>query len=293
MFGVPGLDSGAERQGENRESWIVVKRDTLTDGTGRWALPLLVLVLGCRQDTAAPLPEPAAPPEPVAFSIGLLYRDSVPEEYRARFQDAADYFSAVLSETRVRARTVVDAPMHQAHSCTDIPLDEPREVTGLLIVVAIQELWADGILAAASPCKSTLNERPYVGRVTFHPRSLKEHAPDADFERLARHEFLHVLGFGTTLPWQRLTNRTGTEDPHFLGMNAVAAFNAAGGASYTGGKVPVYRGTGHWRDTVLGCEVMSRGCRRRVSPTSAITLAALIDLGYRVDLSMADPYTLP
>ena len=87
-------------------------------------------------------------------------------------------------------------------------------------------------------------------------------------------------------------------DTHFPGPNAVAAFDEAGGSGYGGGKVPVMnnpfrRGADqHWRSVVCG-EIMSYyecGDRRVVS---AITLGALADFGWIVDMSVAEEYTLP
>lgn len=90
-------------------------------------------------------------------------------------------------------------------------------------------------------------------------------------------------------------------DTHFGGKRAIAAFDAAGGSGYTGNKVPVtnsgeeaYGVDYLWRESVFGDELMSQvyhGADDHV--ISAITLQALKDLGYQVDLSRADPYSLP
>ena len=188
-----------------------------------------------------------------------------------------------------RVRTI---PASHESFCADVPLDVPRVVEGLLIVVTVEALTGRTV-AKGGGCQRHPNEIPYVGRVTFAPHAFERDA-DADFERLVRHEFLHVLGFGTMHKWNQHND---TDDPHFPGPNAVAAFDSLGGANYPGAKVPIVRRSGHWRESVMGCEVMSSGCDHLVnsgfvSPTSAITLAALADLGYTVDLTKADPYTV-
>ena len=69
---------------------------------------------------------------------------------------------------------------------------------------------------------------------------------------------------------------------------AIEAFDAAGGTDYTGAKVPVtFRRGGHWR---FRGELMSPFGG---SALSAITVQALADLGYVVDVSQADPFRLP
>ena len=84
-------------------------------------------------------------------------------------------------------------------------------------------------------------------------------------------------------------------DTHFTGAGAIAAFNAAGGASYTGAKVPVQNGDpgpdSHWRRAIFPGEMMrpSLSSSRRES-LSAITILSLADLGYTVNAALADPY---
>ncbi|WP_419859188.1 hypothetical protein [Candidatus Palauibacter irciniicola] len=141
-------------------------------------------------------------------------------------------------------------------------------------------------------------DRPYVapfGRV-----------PDNFTYEVMLHELGHVFGIGTY--WYsgdvRLVNvpsDTRRVDTHFPGPNAVAAFDAAGGSGYTGGKVPVTNDPaedadagGHWRSVLCG-EIMTRGnCPgEELTVVSAITLGALADLGWVVDMSVAEDYALP
>ena len=89
-------------------------------------------------------------------------------------------------------------------------------------------------------------------------------------------------------------------DTHFAGPLAVAAFDAAGGTGYTGGeKVPVEndgeagRADGHWRETVFRVELMTPTLDFGVEPLSAVSIQSLADVGYRVDVSQADAYSLP
>ena len=105
------------------------------------------------------------------------------------------------------------------------------------------------------------------------------------------HETTHVLGFGPR--WVQLNLLDQETDPHFTGPRAIAAFDAAGGADYSGAKVPTQPGQGHWRESVFGSELMTSSLFvNRREPLSAITLEALVDMGYHVDLSFADDYEL-
>ena len=121
---------------------------------------------------------------------------------------------------------------------------------------------------------------------------------------LMLHEMAHVLGFGPL--WEEAgLLRELSEDAYFSGELAIEAFNAAGGESYSGNKVPVTSASGgcgvgaHWRANVFrgldrdfGAEIMEPTIEREHA-LSAITIQSLADLGYIVDVSRADPYTLP
>ena len=103
-----------------------------------------------------------------------------------------------------------------------------------------------------------------------------------------RHEIGHVLGIGTIWEYSRML-RGLNADTHFAGPQAIAAFDQAGGTDYQGAKVPTEQDRIHWRDSVLAGELMGT---KGGYALSAITLGALSDLGYSVDLSAADPYDL-
>jgi hypothetical protein len=116
------------------------------------------------------------------------------------------------------------------------------------------------------------------------------------------HEMGHVLGIGTL--WSDfglLQNPSGTTvlDTWFSGAQALIGFNAIGGSTYTGGqKVPVEnkggQGTanGHWRETVLGRELMTGYLETGATPLSVLTVRSLTDLGYTVDVSRADAFSM-
>ena len=88
-------------------------------------------------------------------------------------------------------------------------------------------------------------------------------------------------------------------DSHFVGPKAIAAFDAAGGTAYSGGKVPLqnngeYGTDARWRGSVFGNELMSSTYAwGEPHPLSAITVQSFADLGYVVDVEAADAYTLP
>jgi hypothetical protein len=110
------------------------------------------------------------------------------------------------------------------------------------------------------------------------------------------HEIGHILGIGTLWPALQLVSGSGTQDPRFIGDHAVHEFSELGGihavpVEATGGAGTV---EGHWRESALGSELMT-GFSEPLGialPLSRVTLGSLLDLGYGVDLSAADPYQL-
>ena len=89
-------------------------------------------------------------------------------------------------------------------------------------------------------------------------------------------------------------------DTRFAGPAATAAFDEIGGDIYEGAVVPVENNLleragsvdAHWRSTVLRREIMAPSGNSQ-SAFSIVTIASMEDLGYEVDYSAADRYTLP
>jgi hypothetical protein len=106
-----------------------------------------------------------------------------------------------------------------------------------------------------------------------------------------------VLGFGSLWGTFLLISGSGTNNPRFTGQHAAAEYAALGG---TGGSVPLesHGGEGtaesHWSKPVFHIELMT-GFVEPVGvaqPMSRVTVASFQDLGYAVDLTAADAFTL-
>jgi len=145
----------------------------------------------------------------------------------------------------------------------------------------------------------------------FHTADFAGLLAGGHFGEVVLYEMGHVLGYGTI--WSPLgllvgSAGSGGTDPHFVGIGAIAAFDGAGGRSYSAGaKVPVENCIGyapgrcgagtldsHWRETLLGSELMTGFLNASVpNPLSVISTAAMGDLGYAVNYAGSDPYTVP
>ena len=170
-----------------------------------------------------------------------------------------------------------------------------------------------GTLAVAGPAfVRTSSDLPVVSLVTLDADDV-ESFTTTDLRGVVLHEIAHALGFGTR--WEDLgllaspsVDEDGepispVPDTHYNGSEAIAAFDAAGGTSYTGEKVPVENmgGSGtadaHWRNSVFGVRELMNGYKilgsRTAEVMSLITIQSMADLGYTVDVGEADTYRLP
>jgi len=240
---------------------------------------------------------------PDRFDIVLGFETTATEPRRAAVLAAAELWMSVLADTELPEVTVDDHI-----ECYGAGTTEPvGTIDDLLVLVEFRDIDGPGrTLAQAGVCSLREGSMLPVASVAFFDTSDIDGLIDSgDATELAVHEIAHALGFG--LLWRPLgllrdpALGVGAIDAHFVGPLAIDAFDAAGGTDYTGGaKVPVENlgGAGsanlHWRGSVLRGELMRPLNRIGSRETlSAITIQSLADLGYIVDVSLAEPYTLP
>ena len=244
-----------------------------------------------------------------AFDIDLVFVGSISSTYRSACEIAARRWERIITD---------DIPNHTLSSNgrnllnTRYPgTTAPEVVDDLVVYVEIEEIDGDGgTLGQAGRLLWRLpSSLPIASYIELDQDDLSTMS-NAELQALILHEIGHTLGFGLG-PWEDLNllknpslDENGdpivpAPDTHFSGANAIAAFNAAGGSSYTGAKVPVensYGGAGnrdsHWRKSVFDNELMTPTIGG-VNLLSAITIQSLADIGYRVDVKRADAYTLP
>jgi len=178
-------------------------------------------------------------------------------------------------------------------------------VDDVIIFASVEEIDGPGsILGSAGPCwLRSEGSLPFVGRMRFDVEDLANVEQNGRLVDLILHEMGHVLGIGTL--WDNLgflvnPSPSGSiRDTHFDGPNAIAAFDAVGGADYADAKVPVENrfgdGTrnGHWRESVFDTELMTGFLDGGFNPLSIVTEASLEDLGYGTVDADTDQYLLP
>lgn len=192
-----------------------------------------------------------------------------------------------------------------ASSCT--PAMNNEFVDDLLIFADFVPIdGPNNILGQAGPCYIRASDSlPFLGIMQFDTDDMAALEQNGALDEVILHEMGHVIGFGEPLwtlkglladPW---SSGSPGADPHFIGLQALGAFNSAGGNTYVASaKVPIENtggeGTvnGHWRESVMGRELMTGFLDNGSNPLSAITVRSLQDLGYTVNVAAADSYTL-
>ncbi len=170
-------------------------------------------------------------------------------------------------------------------------------ITGVRVLIRTDSIRST-IAAIGGPCAIRANGLPLLGTVQINAYYLSTYS-DRKLDDLILHEVGHVLGFGSnwdlgTLPGL-VSGDSASRDPLFIGPNTLTAFTKLGGsARFTGRAVPLeLRVLGHWRIPTFAGEVMSPYLTVDPQPLSSVTVAALKDMGWNVEIEAYEEYQLP
>ncbi|MDH2398973.1 leishmanolysin-related zinc metalloendopeptidase [Bradyrhizobium sp. SSUT18] len=139
---------------------------------------------------------------------------------------------------------------------------------------------------------------PATGDMQFDTADLAAMEADGTLNDVITHEMGHVIGIGTIWTNKKLLKGAHTNNPTFNGANAMREYGKLRGSA-TPLPVPVENTGGegtvdsHWRDTVFGAELMTGFVNEGGNPMSRLTIASLQDLGYQVNMEVAQAYHLP
>ncbi len=138
---------------------------------------------------------------------------------------------------------------------------------------------------------------PAKGIMSFDTADLAQMQADGTLLDVITHEMGHVIGIGTIWPHKGLLTGAGTNNPRFTGANAKKEFGILKGTGPVAVPVENIGGQGtrdsHWRESLFKNELMSGFIAAPNNPISKMTVASLKDLGYVVNMSAAEPYSLP
>ena len=243
-----------------------------------------------------------------SYDIELVFLDGGTAAQDQLMRDAAMRWQSVV------ARGADDFTYQDAQAAGRCGPGSPAIAAGetiddTRIYVTIDSIdGAGGILGRAAPCFTRITrfatsedipKEIIMGFIELDEDDVNRLEAQGGLISTVTHEFGHVLGVGTL--WDDFLRDPSVDgnanaDTHFDGPLTVSAFNAIGGRSYRGAKVPVQSGgergssDSHWRESVFGIELMTPYIELGPQPLSRITVESLADIGYEVNLTAADQY---
>ena len=217
------------------------------------------------------------------YDIELVFVE-FPDEYKPMMERATAVWEAAIIEDLEDVEVRVSGfREHFGPILIDGVVDDLRVY---VTAAKLKKGWLSYKMGTGQVAVARPNGLPVVGFVVLSKELLKNGDHDETFAAMI-HELGHTLGIGVGW-WEKLVD---WPDPRFMGEGATKAFHEAGGR-YSLEGVPVQKGkASHWRESVLKDELMTPEIGGR-NPLSAITIQALSDLGYRVDISRADTYRI-
>ena len=262
------------------------------------SLASLVAAGSCKEST------PPTDPATLQYDITVrFFGPSMSAADQALFTNAANRIVRVVKGDLVAAARPSTAV--NLNDCPNVTEDVfiQEQIDDIIIYASIRSIDGSGnILASAGPCftrPTSTGSMTAIGVMSFDSADLGSLSQGGSLQDVITHEMLHVLGIGTLWASHSLIADTNTATPRYLGAQAKAACVAAGGTIACANHVPV-EGTpaavgtrdAHWRENTFDKEMMT-GFLDSPVQLSAITVGALKDLGFTVDDSQADAYTLP
>ena len=237
------------------------------------------------------------------FDIVFEYVNPVDPQVEAVFENAAARWEEIIVGDVPDMNDFTVDPGNCSNPTAEGPFFDDLQI---MITIAPFD-GPGGILGAAGPCwVRATTFLPFIGQITIDQADVAVLLAQGRLESVVLHEVGHVLGITSTIWTLRgllvdpsTPNNPTPPDTHFVGPQAIAAFNSNGGAGYSGAKVPVENQHGqgtvnsHWRESVLTNELMTGFLSGATQPLSEITAASLSDLGYVVDLDAADSFSVP
>jgi len=220
------------------------------------------------------------------FTITVVFTGGLNTAQKNAFKAAADRWSKVIVgdlPNVVISGQVIDDVLIEASGAA---IDGPGGILGQAGPTHLRPASAGA--AAFIPAK---------GRMQFDTADLASMQANGTLNDVITHEMGHVLGIGTIWTMKGLLAGANGNNPTFTGTNAKKEYGTLKGTGPTAVPVENTGGPGtrnsHWRESVFRNELMTGFVAGPPNPMSRMTVASLKDLGYVIDLTKADAYTLP
>jgi len=220
------------------------------------------------------------------FTITVVFLGGLTTTQKNAFKTAANRWSKVivgdLPDVVVNGQVIDDLLIE----ASGVAIDGPGGILGQAGPTHLRPASAGA--AAFIPAK---------GRMQFDTADLANMQANGTLVDVITHEMGHVTGIGTIWAAKGLLAGASGNNPTFTGKNAKKEYGTLKGTGPTAVPVENTGGPGtknsHWRETVFRNELMTGFVAGPPNPMSRLTVASLKDLGYVVDLTKAEAYSLP
>jgi hypothetical protein len=221
-----------------------------------------------------------------AYKIEVRFLGGLNAAQKAAFKAAADRWSRVIIgdvPSVLVGGEVIDDLLIEAQG---VVIDGPGKILG--------QAGPTNLRPASAGVNAFL---PAKGIMSFDTADLAGMQKDGTLLDVITHEMGHVIGIGTIWAHKHLLVGAGSANPTFKGTGAKREYGILKGTGPAAVPVENIGGAGtrdsHWRESVFRNELMSGFIAAPGNPLSKMTVASLKDLGYVVNLSAAEPYSLP
>ena len=237
---------------------------------------------------------------PSSYDIVLRYSAAFPAKFKPAFEAAATRWHSIITADVPDVTQAIGVTGCATDGTTSLP-----SVDDLVIFVGTIPFDASNpnLLGQAGPCFSrNVSRLTIVGVMEFVDSQMDGLLTANQLTNTVTHEMGHILGIGTH--WNNDSNLavglgSGSvcgANPQFVGINALREYHALGGVGNITIENTSGPGTcdGHWKESIFGTELMTGFLNGgKPNPLSSITLGSMQDLGYIIDLTKADAYTIP
>jgi len=220
------------------------------------------------------------------FTITVVFLGGLTTAQKNAFKTAANRWSKVivgdLPDVVVNGQVIDDVLVE----ASGVAIDGPGGILGQAGPTHLRPASAGA--AAFIPAK---------GRMQFDTADLANMQANGTLTDVITHEMGHLIGIGTIWTIKGLLAGASGNNPTFTGKNAKKEYGTLKGTGPAAVPVENTGGPGtknsHWRETVFRNELMTGFVAGPPNPMSRLTVASLKDLGYVVDMTKAEPYSLP
>ncbi|KAH9249370.1 hypothetical protein BASA81_012901 [Batrachochytrium salamandrivorans] len=273
--------------------WLLVVVVVLAQA-GKTRYPTIFPTLATSSPSASPTASPTADTKG-GFKIRFLYTGSFSPAVIEAFESAAARWKQIittgyLSPFTIPKKTVCEYKFNRKWVVA----------ADLLIIVKLKRIDGRGnALGDAMPCVVDQFDHIRVGLMEFDSADVGDMVQRGLFQSIVLHEMGHVLGLGTR--WNKLKLITQQRSPfggfEYLGKQGNVGNQEVG---RTGSAVVEDMGDSgtaraHWKEDFYDAELMTGYVEESGTPMplSRLTVRALQDLGYQVDVTKADEYKAP